>query len=111
MGAAWTPRSARSARPAWTARVSRLRVIAPSVNLRRSDGNRSEGSASPGDPFAVSSVRSRENRSVPNDRRRPPGPPPRPRPGPLDDLDHRLVALLAADGRLSNAALAEALGI
>jgi DNA-binding Lrp family transcriptional regulator len=48
---------------------------------------------------------------VPNKSFHPPGPPPRPRPGPIDEVDRRLVALLAADGRLSNAALAQALDI
>ena len=48
---------------------------------------------------------------MPKNVRRPPGPAPRPAPAGLDDLDRRLVALLEADGRASNAALAAALGI
>jgi len=41
----------------------------------------------------------------------PPGPPPRSRPSGLDETDQRLLSLLATDGRMSNAALAEHLGI
>ncbi|WP_027344594.1 Lrp/AsnC family transcriptional regulator [Hamadaea tsunoensis] len=47
---------------------------------------------------------------MPNEPRRT-GPPPTPRPQGLDDLDRRLIDLLSNDGRLPNAALAEALGI
>jgi DNA-binding Lrp family transcriptional regulator len=47
---------------------------------------------------------------MPNEMRRP-GPAPRPAPAGLDDLDRRLLALLAADGRAPNAALAAALGV
>lgn len=46
-----------------------------------------------------------------NDRRNPPGPAPTVPPTGLDDIDRRLVDLLAADGRATNAALAEAVGI
>ncbi len=41
---------------------------------------------------------------------RPPGPEPRPRPS-LDEVDQRLVALLEADGRMPNNALAREAGI
>jgi len=50
-------------------------------------------------------------RRTPQPARRPPGPAPRPRPDRLDDLDRRLVELLAADGRMPNSALAAAVGI
>ncbi|MFC0624871.1 Lrp/AsnC family transcriptional regulator [Kribbella deserti] len=46
---------------------------------------------------------------MPKDRRTP-GPPPRPVPA-LDEVDRHLVRLLAADGRMANNALAEAVGI
>ena len=42
---------------------------------------------------------------------RKPGPPPRPMPTGLDEIDLRLLELLAADGRMTNAALAEAVGL
>jgi DNA-binding Lrp family transcriptional regulator len=42
---------------------------------------------------------------------RTPGPAPRPLPTGLDDIDLRLLELLAADGRMTNAALADAVGI
>ncbi len=42
---------------------------------------------------------------------RSPGPPPRPPATGLDDIDWRLLELLAADGRMTNAALAEAVGL
>ncbi|GAB1692212.1 Lrp/AsnC family transcriptional regulator [Krasilnikovia sp. M28-CT-15] len=43
--------------------------------------------------------------------RRGPGPPERPAPAGLDDLDRRLVALLVEDARAANATLAAALGV
>ncbi|WP_328989889.1 Lrp/AsnC family transcriptional regulator [Kribbella sp. NBC_01245] len=46
---------------------------------------------------------------MPKDRRTP-GPPPRPVPA-LDEVDRELVRLLAADGRMANNALADAVGI
>jgi DNA-binding Lrp family transcriptional regulator len=64
----------------------------------------------------------RHTRSMPNEVRRPrtattaapsrrSGPPPTTRPQGLDDLDRQLIDLLSTDGRMPNAALAEALGI
>src|SRR5512147_2192272 len=51
-----------------------------------------------------------EGCAMPKDLRTP-GPAPRTVPSGLDEVDLRLLELLAADGRTTNAALAEAVGI